>query len=150
MRTVLQRVTRALVRVDDAVVGEIGRGALLLVGVEQGDDERDAMATAAKIARLRFFPGRTPMDLTLAEVGGGCLVVSQFTLLGDLRKGNRPSFTRAEPPERAEALYLRVAEALAATGLAVATGRFGAAMAVELENDGPVTFLVCTRGGVVS
>lgn len=129
------------------VVGEIGRGVVLLVGVERGDTEADADATARKVAALRIFPGRTPMDRTLAEVGGAVLVVSQFTLAASLARGNRPSFDGAEDPARAEALYLRVATGLRATGLPVATGRFGASMAVDLTNDGPVTFLLSVRGG---
>jgi D-tyrosyl-tRNA(Tyr) deacylase len=149
VRTIVQRVTRASVTVEGAVVGEIGRGVMLLVGVAKGDGEADADVTARKIAALRIFPGKTPMDQTLAEVGGGCLVVSQFTLCASLAKGNRPSFEPAEAPARAEILYLRVAEALRAAGLPVATGRFGADMAVELVNDGPVTFVVEARGGAL-
>ena len=149
MKTVIQRVSRATVRVDDRCVGSIGRGAVLLVGVEAEDRDADAVATARKVAALRFFPGRTPMDCTLEEVGGACLVVSQFTLLGALRKGNRPSFTRAEVPERAHLLYRRVADELAAQGIPVQTGEFGAAMEVELTNDGPVTFLLEVRDGKV-
>ena len=149
MKTVVQRVTRAKVTVDGAVVGEIARGAMLLVGVEKGDGEADADATARKIAALRMFAGKTPMDQTLAEVGGGCLVLSQFTLCASLSKGNRPSFEPAEAPARAEALYLRVADDLRAAGLPVATGRFGADMAVELVNDGPVTFLVVAKDGAL-
>jgi D-tyrosyl-tRNA(Tyr) deacylase len=152
VKTVLQRVTRASVRVDGGdgpLVGEIGRGVLLLVGVEKGDVEADADVTARKIAALRIFPGKTPMDLTLAQVGGACLVVSQFTLCASLARGNRPSFEPAEAPARAEVLYLRVAEVLRATGLPVATGRFGADMAVALVNDGPVTFLVSARDGAL-
>ncbi len=149
MRTVIQRVLRAAVRVDGNVVGEIGTGALLLVGVEEGDTEEDAIATAKKVAALRFFRGRTPMDRTLADVGGGCLVVSQFTLAGTLRKGNRPSFTRAEQPEAANQLYLRVAEELKSRGIPVATGEFGARMEVDLLNDGPVTLLLFVRDGKV-
>jgi D-tyrosyl-tRNA(Tyr) deacylase len=122
---------------------------VLLVGVEKGDAEGDGDATARKVAALRIFPGRMPMDLTLAEVGGAVLVVSQFTLLATLAKGNRPGFDRAEEPQRAEALYLRVASALAATGLPVRTGRFGATMAVDLVNDGPVTFVLEAQGGAV-
>lgn len=102
MKTVVQRVARACVRVDGEIVGAIEHGALLLVGVERGDGLVDADATAQKIARLRFFPGATPMDRTLAEVGGGVLVVSQFTLAATLAKGNRPSFARAEDPSLAE------------------------------------------------
>jgi D-tyrosyl-tRNA(Tyr) deacylase len=149
VKTVVQRVTRAKVTVDGEVTGEIARGVMLLVGVEKGDLEADADVTARKIAALRIFPGKTPMDQTLAEVGGGCLVVSQFTLCASLSKGNRPSFEPAEAPARAEALYLRVADALRTTGLPVATGRFGADMAVELVNDGPVTFLVVTKDGAL-
>jgi len=102
-----------------------------------------------RLSRLRFFPDRTPMDLTLGEVDGGVLVVSQFTLAGAVRKGNRPSFTEAEDPPRAEALYLAVAERLRQNGLLVATGAFGAKMAVELVNDGPVTLFVFARDGRV-
>ena len=149
MRTVVQRVTRAKVTVDGEVTGEIARGVMLLVGVEKGDLEADADVTARKIAALRIFPGKTPMDQTLAEVGGGCLVVSQFTLCASLSKGNRPSFEPAEAPARAEALYLRVADGLRAAGLPVATGRFAADMAVELVNDGPVTFLVVVKDGAL-
>jgi D-tyrosyl-tRNA(Tyr) deacylase len=149
MRTVVQRVSRAEVRVDGRVVGRIDRGLLLLVGVEKGDTDADASATAAKIAALRCFPGRTPMDLTLAQAGGGCLVVSQFTLLADLTRGNRPGFDRAEAPDLAKALYERVAAALAAAGLPVATGVFGAMMDVDFVNDGPVTFVLDVRGGKV-
>lgn len=149
MKTVVQRVTRASVRVGGEVVGEIGAGVMLLVGVEKGDVEADADVTARKIAALRIFEGKTPMDRTLAEVGGGCLVVSQFTLCASLAKGNRPSFEPAEAPARAEALYLRVADQLRAAGLPVATGRFGADMAVELVNDGPVTFIVQAKGGAL-
>lgn len=149
MRTVLQRVSRAEVRVAGEAVGRIERGLLLLVGVEQGDGPADAESTARKIAALRIFPGRTPMDLTVREVGGACLVVSQFTLCASLAKGNRPSFEPAASPDVAEPLYLRVAALLREVGLPVETGRFGADMAVELVNDGPVTFLVETRGGAL-
>ena len=134
---------------DGEVIGRIGHGALLLVGVERGDTEQDADATARKISALRFFSGATPMDKTLAEVDGACLVISQFTLTGSLRKGNRPSFTRAENPDVAESLYLRVADQLTAAGLSVATGKFGAMMEVELINDGPVTFLLFASEGRV-
>lgn len=136
-------------RVGDAVIGRVGVGVLLLVGVERGDGQADADTTARKVAALRIFPGRTPMDRTLGEVGGGCLVVSQFTLPASLAKGNRPSFEPAEAPERAEALYLRVAAQLREAGLPVETGRFGADMDVDLVNDGPVTFLIFTAGGAL-
>lgn len=149
LRTLVQRVASASVTVGDEEVGRVGRGVLLLVGVERGDQDADADATARKVASLRLFPGRTPMDLTLAAVGGGALVVSQFTLAASLARGARPSFDGAEAPARAEALYLRVADGLRAAGLPVATGRFGADMAVSLVNDGPVTFVLEVRGGRV-
>jgi len=149
VKTVVQRVAHAEVRVAGERVARIERGLLLLVGVEKGDAELDADVTVRKIAALRLFPGRTPMDLTTAEVGGACLVVSQFTLCASLAKGNRPSFEPAEAPARAELLYRRVADGLRAAGLPVETGRFGADMAVELLNDGPVTFLVATQAGAL-
>jgi D-aminoacyl-tRNA deacylase len=149
MKTVVQRVARAVVRVDGEIVAEVGRGLLLLVGVERRDTDADADTTARKIASLRVFPGRTPMDRSVGEVSGDCLVVSQFTLAASLGKGNRPSFEPAEEPTRAEVLYLRVVGQLEKAGLSVRTGRFGADMQVDLVNDGPVTFLVFTRGGVL-
>jgi len=149
VKTVVQRVTRAEVRVAGELVGRIERGLLLFVGVEKGDTEADADTTARKVAALRVFPGRTPMDLTVGDVSGGCLVVSQFTLCAALGKGNRPSFEPAAEPARAEPLYLRVADALRAAGLTVATGRFGADMAVDLLNDGPVTFWLETKSGAL-
>ena len=149
MKTVLQRVRRAEVRVGGAVIARIDRGVVLLCGVERGDAEADADVTARKVAALRIFEGRTPMDLTLREVGGACLVVSQFTLAAALSKGNRPSFEPAEAPARAEALYARVAAQLREAGLPVETGRFGADMEVDLVNDGPVTFLLFTAGGTL-
>jgi D-aminoacyl-tRNA deacylase len=149
MITLVQRVSRADVQVDGEVVGEIGAGLLLFVGVERGDTEREADATARKVAALRIFPGKHPMDRSVKEVAGACLVVSQFTLAGSLRKGNRPGFEGAEQPERARALYERVSEKLAAEGLPVATGRFAADMKVGLVNDGPVTFVVLVRDGAV-
>jgi len=147
MKTVVQRVREASVLVSGQTVGAIGRGAMLLVGVEKGDTEVDVDVTARKVAALRFFPGRTPMDATLGEVDGGVLVVSQFTLAASLTKGNRPSFEPAEAPQVAERLYEALVAALQAFGLMVQTGRFGADMQVSLTNDGPVTFLVFTRDG---
>jgi D-aminoacyl-tRNA deacylase len=147
VKLVIQRVTRASVAVEGATIAEIGAGALVLVGVARGDAEADAEALARKLVALRMFPGRTPMDLALGQVGGACLVVSQFTLCADLGKGNRPSFEPAEAPERADALYRHFAAAVAAAGIPVATGRFGADMAVSLSNDGPVTYLLEARGG---
>jgi D-aminoacyl-tRNA deacylase len=146
---VVQRVSRAEVRVDGAAVGRIGRGLLVLVGIERGDGEADADLLARKIAALRIFPGRVPMDLAAAEVGGGVLLVSQFTLAGSVHKGNRPSFDRAEEPARAQALYERVADRLRELGLPVETGQFAAMMEVELINDGPVTFIVEARAGTL-
>ena len=145
MKAVVQRVSRASVRVDGAVRGEIGAGLLVLLGVDAGDLERDAERLAGKVARLRIFPaddGR--FDLSLLDKGGAALVVSQFTLLADSSKGNRPSFTRAAPPEQAKPLVERFCAALRALGVPVETGVFGAHMAVELVNDGPVTIVLET------
>ena len=143
MRAVLQRVTRASVRVGGETVGEIGAGLLVLLGVARGDTGEDARYLLEKITGLRVFAdegGR--MNLSLAEVGGALLVVSQFTLYGDVRRGRRPSWSAAAPPEAAEPLYeLFVAEARR-TGLVVETGGFGRMMEVELVNDGPVTLLI--------
>ena len=146
MRAVVQRVTRASVTVAGELVGAIERGFLVLVGVSVDDAEGDADALAHKLAGLRVFDDANgAMNLGLAEAGGAVLVVSQFTLLGDARKGRRPSFVAAARGERAEALYERVAAGLRAAGLPVATGRFGADMAVALVNDGPVTILLDTK-----
>lgn len=147
--SLIQRVLKASVVVDGDVVGEIEHGLLVFVGVERGDTAADADATARKIGALRVFPGRTPTDLAVGEVGGGCLVVSQFTLAAELRHGNRPDFTAAAAPADAEALYRRVAEQLAGTGLRVATGRFGASMQVRLDNDGPFSLVLTVRDGKV-
>lgn len=148
MRAVVQRVSRAEVRVANEVMGRVGRGFLVLVGVEPGDDAADVVYVADKVAGLRVFADADgKMNLSLGEVAGEVLLVSQFTLLGDCRKGRRPSFVGAAPPERAEALYQQVAERLAATGIPVACGRFRAEMAVELVNDGPVTLLLDSRRG---
>jgi len=143
MRAVLQRVSRAEVRVDGAVAGAVGSGLCILLGVARGDSAAGAERLAAKTARLRVFPdeeGR--FDRSLAEAGGSALVVSQFTLLADTAKGNRPSFTEAAPPEEAEPLYERFCEALRELGIPVEQGVFGARMEVELVNDGPVTILL--------
>jgi D-tyrosyl-tRNA(Tyr) deacylase len=147
VRAVVQRVTSASVAVDGAPVAAIDRGVLVLVAVVRGDTDDDAAALARKLCALRIFPGRTPMDLALGDVGGACLLVSQFTLAADLGKGNRPSFEPAEAPARAAALCETLAAAIAAAGVPVATGRFGADMQVSLVNDGPVTFILETRGG---
>jgi D-tyrosyl-tRNA(Tyr) deacylase len=145
VRALLQRVSRAQVRVDGASLGEIGRGLVVLLGVGPGDDEAVADALARQVAELRIFAddaGRT--NLSLLDVGGDALVVSQFTLFADTRRGRRPGFTGAAPPEQAERLYERFAEALRAVGVTVATGRFGASMQVELVNDGPFTIWLDT------
>jgi D-tyrosyl-tRNA(Tyr) deacylase len=146
MRAVVQRVSRAEVRVDGIVVGAVERGFLVLLGVARADVEADAAALADKVAALRVFEDDAgKMNLALAEVGGAVLVVSQFTLLGDVRKGNRPSFVEAAPPEQGQALYQEFCELLRAKGLPVATGTFRAMMDVELVNDGPVTILLDSR-----
>jgi D-aminoacyl-tRNA deacylase len=151
MIAAIQRVSRAEVRVDAEIVGKIGLGLVVLLGVERGDGTADAGALARKLAALRIFPGRTPMDRSVKEVGGACLVVSQFTLAGSTRKGNRPSFDRAEDPALAQTLYEHFAEQVRQESIPVATGRFAAHMQVELVNDGPVTFVLRARdGGLVS
>jgi D-aminoacyl-tRNA deacylase len=149
MKACIQRVSRAQVSVAGEVCGRIGgpagqpAGMLVLLGVAAGDVEADARKLAQKIAGLRIFEDRQgKMNLSLAEVGGAMLVVSQFTLLGDCRKGRRPSFTDAAPPELAERLYQVFVAAVAEQGIEVATGRFRQHMEVELVNDGPVTLLV--------
>jgi D-tyrosyl-tRNA(Tyr) deacylase len=143
MRVVLQRVSRAAVRVDGRIVGEIGRGFLVLAGFTAGDTDATVAWMAEKVAGLRVFPDAAgKMNRSLDEIGGAALVVSQFTLYGDARKGRRPSFVAAAPPAVAEPLYERLAGALAARGIPVARGVFGAVMAVELVNDGPVTLLL--------
>jgi len=143
VRALVQRVSEARVRIDGAVVGEIGLGLCVLVGVTHGDDEATAGRLADKVWNLRVFPdGEAPMQRSLADTGGGALVVSQFTLYGDTRRGRRPSWTAAAPPEVAEPLVDAFTAALAALGAPVASGRFGAHMAVEIVNDGPVTLLL--------
>ncbi|MDM7932801.1 D-aminoacyl-tRNA deacylase [Tabrizicola sp.] len=144
MRAVLQRVTRAEVRVDDELIGETGKGFLILVCAMAGDTEVTAAKLAAKIAKLRIFKDdQGKMNLSVRDIGGGALVVSQFTLAADLR-GNRPGFSTAAAPDLGERLYLHFSQCLAAEGMPVATGRFGADMAVSLTNDGPVTIWMDT------
>ena len=143
MKAVVQRVTEARVRVREEQVGEIGRGLCVLLGVARGDGLTEARRLAEKVARLRIFEdaeGR--FDRSLLDIDGQALVVSQFTLLADTRKGNRPSFGDAAPPEEAEPLYEVFCEALRSLGVPVATGVFGERMAVELVNDGPVTIVL--------
>ncbi len=146
MRAVIQRVSEAAVRVDDKVVGSIGKGLLVLLGVADGDDETDAGAIADKIATLRCFPDEDgKFEHSVHEIGGGVLVISQFTLLGDCRKGRRPSFSSAAHPELATKLYEQVIELLHAHALHVEQGQFGAHMDVSLVNDGPVTLMLDSK-----
>lgn len=146
MRAVVQRVGRAAVRVDGEVVGAIEGGVCVLVGVARGDTEADARALAEKVVGLRIFEDEAgKMNLGLLEAGGALLAVSQFTLLGDVRKGKRPSFIDAMEPEEANRLFERFCEEARALGARVETGRFRAHMEVELVNDGPVTILLDTR-----
>ena len=144
MRAVLQRVAEAQVRVEGELVGETGRGFLILVCAMGGDSETQAEKLAAKIAKLRVFKDEQgKMNLSVRDIGGSALVVSQFTLAADLR-GNRPGFSTAAPPDMGERLYRHFARALEKEGVPVATGRFGADMAVSLVNDGPVTIWMDT------
>ncbi len=143
MRAVCQRVSEARVRIDGEVHGEIERGLVVLLGVERGDDTAEASRLAGKVARLRIFEGETgKFDRSVQDVGGAVLIVSQFTLIADTRKGNRPSFARAADPELAEQLYDHFAGALQELGASVSTGVFGARMDVALTNDGPVTIIL--------
>jgi D-tyrosyl-tRNA(Tyr) deacylase len=153
MRAIVQRVSQACVRVVDGFqrareVARIEHGFLVLLGVHGADTEREARVLAEKIAGLRVMEDADgKMNLALADVGGSVLVVSNFTLYGDCRKGRRPSFSEAAPPAQAEALYRLFGEALAAQDIPVAWGEFGAHMEVELVNDGPVTLVIEARGG---
>ncbi len=140
MRILVQRVKRASVDVDDVQIAAIGRGLLLLVGIAAEDEETDLVRVARKIVELRVFEDEDgKMNRSLREADGELLAVSQFTLCGDLRKGRRPSFVRAAPPEIAEPLFAALVETMREEGIPVQTGRFGAKMAVSLVNDGPVT-----------
>jgi D-tyrosyl-tRNA(Tyr) deacylase len=150
MRAVAQRVSSASVTVDGAVVGEIGRGLLVLVGAAHGDRREDAHALADKLVGLRIFADADErMNLSLTDIGGAVLLVSQFTLVADVRKGRRPSFTDAALPDVAAPLLEAMADRIVAAGVPVASGRFGARMAVELVNDGPVTIVVDVVDGRV-
>jgi D-tyrosyl-tRNA(Tyr) deacylase len=143
MRAVVQRVSRARVVVGDETVGSIGPGLCVLLGIAVSDERGEAERLAGKIARLRIFENDAgKFDLSLLDTGGEVLVVSQFTLIADTAKGNRPSFGGAAPPEQAEPLYEQFCQTLRDLGVSVATGVFGARMAVELVNDGPVTVVV--------
>lgn len=143
MRAILQRVSRACVRVDEKIVGSIGTGVVLLLGVKSGDTEEEGHRLARKCVNLRIFENEEgKFDYSLLELGGDVLVVSQFTLYGDCRKGRRPSFTDAASPEVAEKLYTSFVRDLRNYGLRVETGIFAARMEVEIINNGPVTLIV--------
>lgn len=148
MRCVVQRVSRASVTVEGKTTGEVEKGYMVLVGVEQGDGEADMRYCAEKVAGLRVFEdGEGKMNLSVKDVGGAVLAVSQFTLLGDARHGRRPSFSNAARPEEANALYEDFCQALRAVGIHVETGVFQTHMEVSLVNDGPVTILLDSRKG---
>ncbi|MGA2904096.1 MAG: D-aminoacyl-tRNA deacylase [Candidatus Korobacteraceae bacterium] len=148
MRAVVQRVSRASVKVGDELAGEIGKGLLVLLGVAQEDTEADADYLAEKIAGLRIFEDDAgKMNLSVEDVGGAVLAVSRFTLLGDVRRGKRPSFDAAARPERARELYEYFVERVRALGLRCETGRFQEMMEVELINSGPVTILLDSKKG---
>lgn len=141
----VQRVSRARVVVSGEVVGEIGRGLVVLIGVAREDDERAAATMAGKISEVRIFPDAGgKMNLSVADAGGEVLVVSQFTLLADTTRGRRPSFVEAAEPAKAEPLVERVAEGIRQAGISVEQGRFGAHMEVSLTNEGPVTLVLAT------
>ena len=146
MKIVLQRVKEAAVEVEGRIVGRIGRGICLLIGVEKGDSEEEAEALAGKVTELRIFPDSAgKMNLSLGEIGGEVLAISQFTLAGSTKKGRRPSFDGAEEPERAEALINHLARSIKQRGFRVETGVFQAIMDVRLINEGPVTFVLEAR-----
>jgi len=143
MKALVQRVSSAKVEVEGRAVAEIGKGLLVFLGVEKGDAAQDLDFVARKVANLRVFEDPNgKMNLSIKDIGGEVLVVSQFTLAADLRKGNRPSFDSAEEPSRAEAMYKEFAKRLEESGIRVATGKFAARMAVGLVNDGPVTLMI--------
>lgn len=145
MRAVIQRVRSASVSINDSVISRIGQGIVILLGVGLNDSEDDALWLAEKIAYLRIFEDEQgKMNLPLTDINGEALVVSQFTLYADARKGRRPSFTDAAPPEKADALYQYFASLLDKAGIATGTGVFGAEMLVDIQNDGPVTILLDT------
>ncbi len=146
MISVVQRVSHSSVSVEETCVGEIGQGILLLVGIEKGDTEEDISFTVRKVTELRIFPDEIgKMNRSITDAGGAILAVSQFTLAADIRKGRRPSFDTAMPPDEAQTLFGRLVQRLSNLGIAVATGSFGAHMEVSLVNDGPVTFIIDSR-----
>jgi D-tyrosyl-tRNA(Tyr) deacylase len=146
VKALLQRVTRASVSVGGEVVGSIGRGLVVLVGVAGGDSDKDIQYISQKLVNLRIFADREEkFNLSALDIGAGVLLVSQFTLLADTRKGRRPSFTEAAPPPQAEELFQNLVEQVRASGLKVATGRFQQYMQLEIHNDGPVTIMLDSR-----
>jgi len=147
VRAVVQRVTEARVRIGDRQAGEIGPGLVVLLGIGRDDGPDDVKYVAMKIREMRVFEGEAGrhMDRSVTDTGGGVLVISQFTLYGDIRKGRRPAFDAAAPPEEARALYESVVRELRAAQVPVATGEFQAMMRVELVNDGPVTILIDSK-----
>lgn len=146
MIAVIQRVKKAEVSVDDRIIGRIGNGLLVLLGVAAGDSDTDAAFLAGKVSDLRIFPdSEGKMNISLKDAGGSALVVSQFTLCGDWRKGRRPSFTGAASPDEGERLYTRFCEQLRARAIPVEQGEFGAMMDVALINEGPVTFVLDSK-----
>ncbi len=143
MRAVVQRVKKSSVTVDGNITGKINQGLMVLIGVEEGDSEKDADYIADKVTGLRIFEDEQgKMNLSIEDIGGEVLAVSQFTLLADARKGRRPSFTKAAPPDEANALYKKVIEKISSKGINVEEGVFQAEMLVEIHNDGPVTILL--------
>jgi len=145
MKTVIQRVKEARVKIKNQIIGEINKGLLVLIGIKADDTEKDVKFLTEKILNLRIFPDKEKkMNLSLLDIQGEILIVSQFTLYGNCRKGRRPSFAQAAPPEIAEKLYEKFVKEIKKSGLKVKTGKFGAMMAVELINDGPVTIILET------
>lgn len=146
MKALIQRVTNASVEVEGKIISRIGKGMLIFLAVENGDEEKDLDFIVRKMANLRiFYDENNKMNISITDISAELLVVSQFTLAADCRKGNRPSFDNAEEPARAEAMYLRAIEKLRNAGLRVSHGAFAAHMQVSLTNDGPVTFMLDSR-----
>lgn len=151
MRAVIQRVNESKVMVDGRIIGEIGKGLLVLLGIEKGDGEEDVRYMADKVAEMRIFEdNQGKMNLSVKEIGGSILAVSQFTLLGDLRKGRRPAFDKAAPPDEAKRLYESFVQGLKERGIPAEVGQFQAHMDVHLINDGPVTVILDSRKGFPS